>query len=571
MGFNAKRLGLVLAVFFTVLILSTPMSVSAYQRDFPSLHINSRLHPFEQEREFWHGGSLTLRSDNPELNFSNASVHLRGRGNATWWSGPNKRPLRVRFDTPQGMFGSEAHRDWILLANAFDGSLLRTHFTFYFASLLGDTTVYVPLTQFVHLYINGEYVGVYQLTDERDNGPGRGNVIVDSDPAVSEFWLEMDMRTTEYFNIHGLYYDIRMPSGSALTDDHIEYAHMFLLSVSNAIRAHDWDRIITLIDVDSFVDFYIVQEWSKETDVAFSSVFMQILGQGDDRRLVMGPLWDFDNSFGNFDVVFNEPAGVLWAQRHYWFSNLMQTRQFRNAVAMRWTETVWAREAALENLDYMAQVYELAFLRNFEAQPMFASPWKESRSPLVLEAGNIWQNQVDFLADFARLRAEWLDEYITYQPGVRFLDLHMSFWYYDDVMKAYNSGIFDAWSLHEFAPMERVTRGMLVRALYNLSGGTIGVWVDYYDEAITREEMVVLLYDFVLELGIQLPDGKSGNFEDIEALSTHSQYAINKMYRASIVSGWGRGVFRPHSYATRAEAAVIIVRIMSLMDLRKFP
>ena len=567
MSFDSKKLSSVLAVFFTMLIISTPMSVNAEHRDFPLLHINSRLHPFEQEREFWHDGSLTLRSDNPEWNFSNVGVQLRGRGNATWWSGPHKRPLRIRFDTPQGMFGSYEHRDWILLANAFDGSLLRTHFTFYFASLLGDTTVYVPSTQFVHLYINGEYKGVYQLTDERDNGPGRGNVIVDSDPEVSEFWLEMDMRTTEYFNIHGLYYDIRMPSGSALTDDHVEYAHKFLLWVSDAIRSHDWERIITLIDVNSFVDFYIVQEWSKETDVAFSSVFMQILGQGNDRRLVMGPFWDFDNSFGNFDVVYNEPAGVFWAQRHYWFANLMQTQQFRDAVAKRWVETAWAREAALENLEYMARVYELAFSRNFEVQPMFASPWRESRSPLVLEAGSIWQNQVDFLADFARLRAKWLDENIAYQTRSRFFDLHMTFWYYDDVMKVYNSGIFDAWSPHEFAPMERVTLGMFTRALYNLSGGVVGVSVLNQEEAITREEMVVLLYNFALQQGIQLPYGRSVGFRDIYALSLNSQYAINVMHRASIVSGWGQGIFRPHNYATRAEAAVIIVRFMSLMDL----
>ena len=568
MKFDAKKIGLFVALFSAILVLGVPLEIQAEQKDFPSLRINSPLHPFEQEREFWHGASLTLTSENPEWNFSNVSVQLRGRGNATWWSGPHKRPLRIRFDTPHEMFGSAPHRDWILLANAFDGSLLRTHFTFYFARMLGDNMVYVPSSQFVHLYVNGVYKGVYQLTDERDNGPGRGNVRVSGDPAMSEYWLEMDMRTTEFFNIHGKYYDIRMPGGSALTDAHIVYAYEYLRAVSDAIRANDWDRISALIDIESFVDFYIVQEWSKETDVAFSSVFMQILGQGDERRLVLGPLWDFDNSFGNFDVGFNEPTGIFWAHRHYWFANLMQIEQFRDAVRIRWNETAWARDAALENLEYMSRVYGQAFQRNFRVQPMFASPWIESRSPHVLAAGSIWKNQVGFLTDFARERAAWLDIYIDYLPLFRFVDLHMTQWYHDDVMMIYNAGIMEAWSVNEFAPLEKVTHSMFAAALHNLSGAAGDVLINNRDEAITREEMVVMLYDFALMHGVRLASGGRGVFRDIAALPTHSQNAINAMYNAAVVSGWGVGRFNPHDFATRAEAAVIISRFMTAMDFR---
>ena len=418
------KLRLVIVVITTTMLISVLFAsqVVAQEvdyRDFPSLHITSRLNPFLQPREFWHDGALSLVSDNPEWSFSDVEVGLRGRGNATWFLGPEKRPLRIRFETPQGMFGSEAHRDWILLANAFDGSLLRTHLTFYFARMLGDTTNYVTSSQFVHLYINGRYVGVYQVLDERDNGPGRGNVQINRDPAISEYWLEMDMRTRDYFSVNTRYYDLRMPSGSSLTQAHIDYAYDFILNVSESIRAHDWVRINELVCVQSFVDFYIVQEWSKELDINFSSVFMQIRGQGDERRLIMGPFWDFDNSFGNFNMARygfnNRPDDALFAQRHYWFRYLMQIQEFRSRVTERWAETKWAREAALDNLDYMARVYRYAFERNFDVQPMFAPGWEGSRSPYILEIGESWQNQVDYLAFFARTRAAWLDWYFVYQ------------------------------------------------------------------------------------------------------------------------------------------------------------
>ena len=439
------------------------------QRDFPSLHITSYLHPFTQEREYWHNGTLTLSSDNPEWNFADVDVRLRGRGNSTWNDAPDKRPLRIRFETPQGLFGSEAHRDWILLANAFDGSLLRTHFTFYFARLLGDTTTYVPSSQFVHLYINGQYVGIYQVTDERNNGPGRGNVRVHSDPAISEYWIEMDMRTLDFFSINGHYYDLRMPSGDALTQAHIDYAFGYLSAVSEAIRERDWERITTLIDVQSFVDFYIVQEWSKELDVFISSLFMQILGQGEDRRLVMGPFWDFDNSFGNFNVALwgaeNGPAGELWAQQHYWFRNLMRVPQFRDAVALRWVETTDAREATFKNLEYMARAYGHAFERNFQVQPMFAPPWEQYRSPYKLAAGAIWRSQYEYLTEFARARASWLNEHFdNILRGIHYIPILPtgSTLYVNGeniTLRAYNIGGYNHFKLRDLAVVLSGTSG----------------------------------------------------------------------------------------------------------------
>ena len=572
---NIKKLCLmVLTCFLTIpLIAALTYAASAQgqddeQRDFPSLRITSERHPFRQAREFWHNGTLTLDSDNPDWNFDDVDVRLRGRGNSTWIAAPNKRPLRIRFETPQEMFGQEAHRDWILLANAFDGSLLRTHFTFYFASLLGDSTIYVPSSQFVHLYINGQYVGVYQLTDERDNGPGRGNVRIDGDPAVSEYWLEMDMRTDDFFSINGRYYDIRMPSGNNLTQAHINYAYEFLLAVSEAIRARDWNRITALIDVQSFVDFYIVQEWSKELDiidVSVSSVFMQILGQGENRRLVMGPFWDFDESFGNHNLdlwgVTSGPVGDLWAQRNYWFRNLMQVQQFRNEVALRWIETESAREAAFENLEYMARVYERAFERNFQVQPMFASPWMEYRSPYILAVGANWMCQVEYLVYFAQARANWLD--IQF---LRFSDVTPSDWFYDHVMTVYNADIIGGWSPSTFAPNHIITRYRFERSLANLFGVDISSEILNPFESITREEMAVRLYDYVLEFGIQLSHYGSANFSDIQSLPVQSQNAIIAMSQASIIFGRDMDMFVPFDWVTRAEASVVIARLMAAID-----
>ena len=572
-----------LGLILVILAASThPLTLSAnpVERDFPSLHITSELHPFEQEREFWHGGTLSLMSENDEWNFHDEEVLIRGRGNTTWWYAPTKRPLRLRFETTRTRFGLEPHRDWILLANAFDASLLRTHLTFYFAAQLGNTTNFVPRTQFVHLYVNGEYKGVYQLTDERDNGPGRSNVSVHPDPMLSEYWLEMDMRTTDYFNINGLYYDIRMPSGNSLTDAHIDYAHGFLLDVSYAIRARNWERINRLVCITSFVDFYIVQEWSKELDVFFSSVFMQILGQGEDRRLVLGPFWDFDNSFAsnNFEHwgVTTEPYGEHWAQRHYWFGNLMRMQEFRNLVALRWEETSPARNAAITNLEQKLAKYCQAFERNFTAVPMYRYSLTVSRSPMVRQIGSNWAMQVEYLIYFASRRASWLDEYFAYLPPSRFSDVHPLDWFYPYVMRIYNTGVLTGYVGNVFSPNIPVKRAEFLHVLSNIcckletvlpkavnTGHLFDNFCCY--EQLTRKDMALILYDVALEMGVRFVYDGEVVFYDIESLPPQSIRAINALRLARIMSGRQRDVFDPFGNVTRAEAATVIVRMMNFI------
>ncbi|MCL2603761.1 MAG: CotH kinase family protein [Defluviitaleaceae bacterium] len=102
-------------------------------RHFRSLHLTTYQCPFDIERTLWHDAYLTL-----EGAFEEEGVRLRGRGNTTWWLGEDKRPLRLRFNEPVFLLGSDyAARDWILLSNHFDYSLLRNYGALTLSRLLG--------------------------------------------------------------------------------------------------------------------------------------------------------------------------------------------------------------------------------------------------------------------------------------------------------------------------------------------------------------------------------------------------------------------------------------------------
>jgi len=387
---------------------------------FPSLRIYSYLNPFLQEREFWHDGTIALEGS--DYDFESRDVRLRGRGNSTWFSGGAKRPLRLRFNGGMSMFGSAyAHRDWILLANHFDLGLMRNHGALHLAAQMSNID-FTPSSHFVHLYVNGEYMGVYQLVDERDIAPGRMPLTFDPDPAISEYMFELDghligwradefVEGEDFFIVNEKAYDIRFPSDS-LWDGHLEYLHAFVQNVSATLLTRDYEAIRALIDLDSFVDFYIVQEIFKSIDVGSFSVFMSLQGQGEDRRVHFGPVWDFDYSAGN-GLNEPQPEGIWAAYTNYWFYNLLAVPEIRTLVVSRWNELVLAEITyTIEHLEYMAVLYHAEFERNFERHIMAYMLMLERTNPVTVHFSS-FDEHVQFLIMWLRYRVDWLDAYFN--------------------------------------------------------------------------------------------------------------------------------------------------------------
>jgi len=548
---------------------------------------------------------LAVTGGEDDWNFQDVDVRLRGRGNSTWWIGVDKRPLRIRFETPQPMFGSDyPHRDWILLANAFDNSMLRTHFAFYLAELLGNTG-FVPTSQFVHLYVNEVYIGVYQFTDERDIGPGRGEVVTNPDPTVSEFWLEMDERTQDYFQVNGLWYDIRFPSGNALTDEHIAYANDFIERVSLAIRSHDWAAVTALVDIPSMVSYYILLELTKDADVAFSSMFMQIRGQGENRRLYQGPVWDFDMGFGNArsDYFFGDnPEGIWAAGQHYWFRELVQIPEFRALVFERWNEAM-AHDIprAIANVEYMATHYRAAFERNFKAQPVLGVRWGLAPAPHRYELETFVEH-AEWLVWFIRERAAWLDDRFRnsddpFTPPEGFHDVRANAWHREAVQFVVDNGLMTGASEVMFLPYQTLNRAMVATILWRLAGEPEAEWSSVFADVpqnapnwyrtavmwaettglissedgifrpyatVPREEIAAIFYRYtwlVLEIDTTVPeDFTLDQFEDRDVITAGMEAYLLWANYNGILQGTSETTISPTGTVNRAQYATVLMR-----------
>lgn len=384
-------------------------------------------------RENWTPATLSISNTSEAFELDSIEVLARGRGNSTWQSFGAKRPLRFRFpEGPQAILDS-AHtgRDWVTFANAADPSHMRNFAAYHLASQLSFG--WTPQTWFVHLYLDSEYWGVYLLLDEREATPGRGDLYLHEDPTISEYMVEFDVRTrwdgdpvnSTWVDIRHSSFDIRWPSTSAWMDEvdnpHALYVEDYLSRVDDAIVARDREALESLIDLETFVDMYLIQEFTKNQDSTWSSLFFQIRGQGEERRLYAGPVWDFDLSAGataeTLDHTQSRAINTLEdEQRLDWWYHLNQADWFMELAHERWLEI---RDVEVRNtIDEVARVaieFEEDFNRDFERWPLQGTGaaeygWHSSELTRSVR-GHL--NQVEALLSWYEMRIMWLNSWLN--------------------------------------------------------------------------------------------------------------------------------------------------------------
>jgi hypothetical protein len=363
-------------------------------------------------RETFVKGQLRLDGNGLGTQYSNPiGLEIRGRGNSTW--GMPKKPYRIRFNQNTSVLGLPATRNWVLLANFADKTLLRNDIAFEMGRQL--TSDFVPRSNFVELFLNGEYQGTYQLTDQIRVEAARVNIPslrpADTDPAIISggYLLEIDERldanTWFYSKIFNLPVCIKDPENPNRAQ--LEYIENYFNSMEEMIMSENAadpvDGLEKYIDLDSFLDWFLVNELTKNNDaVFFSSVFMHKNRNG---KLKMGPLWDFDISLGN--IIYHEnalPEG-WWIRTSNLYFNLFKNPVFENKLKARWA--AWKNDKLpniFNHINQRAHTLRFAQEQNFNKWgTLYANVWPNS---VVL---GTYENEVQYLKDWLNKRIVWMD------------------------------------------------------------------------------------------------------------------------------------------------------------------
>ena len=205
-----------------------------------------------------------------EFNFEAAEAGIRGRGNNSWKHFP-KKPYRIKFDEKRSMLGESKNKSWVLLAMYSDFSLTKDRLAFSMADALG-TDAFSPSYHYVELYLNGEYNGIYLLTDQVDENKGRTEVKEDfaADATEVPFLVELDAYAESegpegeaFFRIGDALYTVKYPEADErYSDEQFDYVKNYITKVDALCRKKNVTlaELSEYIDVDSLIDWVIMHE-----------------------------------------------------------------------------------------------------------------------------------------------------------------------------------------------------------------------------------------------------------------------------------------------------------------------
>lgn len=352
---------------------------------------------------------------------------IRIRGNSTRVM--PKRSYRLRFDKNTSLLGMAPAKNYILLANHIDKSLIRNAIAQLLTYMYPDTLH--PLDfRFVELVINGEYLGQYFMMERVEFQKNRWNIESNLTLDDAGFLIELDYRAFEngegiedgnFFWLDYRPYFIREPdSDDPLYEParHTRYIKEYVSNAMDAINAkHGYE---SLIDVDNFIDFFMLQEVTKNVDINFGSVYLY---KETGQPLRLSPLWDFDISMGNGDYFPSQAEGH-WGWVDFWedfdnnnnlfFTRLMEIPDFRQRFVSRLNDFSETILPLLNDwLDDNRERLIANSIRNLEKWPLELcdGPW----CPIPIEQREFetYEQHLDYVKNYINTRTGWMLGNIT--------------------------------------------------------------------------------------------------------------------------------------------------------------
>ena len=351
-----------------------PGEATSYSGTLPVMFINTEnSQPITSKEEYVFAYYYIDNMGNEEFDNVGSEdapqpLEIRGRGNYTW-SDFDKKPYRLKLDAKTSLLGMKRNKHWALMANADDylGGLRNT-VGYELSRRLG--LAWTPAQQPVEVVLNGDYIGLYMLTETIRVEPDRVNVTPQADYETSPFvvsggWLveidnyqeEEQVRTVEG-NGQNIFSTYKSPEH--LSDEQRTYLTGLINATNAAIYVSDksnnsWENYI---DPDTLACFYIVQELLDDTESFHGSCFWH-KENGNNAKIMFGPVWDFGNAYHRTPnrFIYDRPAFT-----QTWIGEIAKFPHFQEIVLKHWNRFVLFHYDEIDGFidDFIDQIQQAA-------------------------------------------------------------------------------------------------------------------------------------------------------------------------------------------------------------------
>ena len=347
-------------------------------------------------------------------------------------------------DTSVSLLGMPADEDWVLSAPYSDKTMLRNAITYQLGRKMGS---WQPGFRWCEVYLNGSYNGVYMLIEKIKRGADRVDINklkpdeISGDNLTGGYIVKVDktwgLNANEYFNTYpsNRYNNARTYTFTYVYPDYDEivtqqksYIQNYLLTLENTLNGTSFKDPLNgfrkYMDVGSFVDFQVINEFANNVDGYRYSTFFYKKKDSDGGKLYAGPIWDFDLSYGNVDYYAMNLATEGWLYPHYgpnegypmhWWARLMEDEDYRQAFAKRWKALRAGplnTDSVMNDIDEHIRYLDKAIARNFSRWPILGVyVWPN------YFVGATYAEEIDYLKTWMRNRLQWMDGNVSLSTG----------------------------------------------------------------------------------------------------------------------------------------------------------
>ena len=403
-----------------------------------------------------------INNDQGEINYlSDPYNHYDGyigieiRGSSTTWFPKKQFAVETRDSVGENnnvsLFGMPVENDWIFNAPYTDKSLMRNVIIYKMAR---DAGKYATRSHYFELVINDDYRGLYVLFEKIKRDENRVNISkletdeVTGDDLTGGYIIKIDKWDGENIggwysepptdSYGGFYYQYHYPKPDEIVYDQQQYIINYMANFEETMLSNDFSNPDTgypsLIDWASFVDFFIMQEITKNVDGYRLSSYLHKDKNSNDGRLFAGPIWDFNLGFGNADYYDGWDTQGWQVEADlpnddfsipFWWCTIWSDQSFRWAVQQRWRAL---RNDFLSNssvnilIDSLQTHIGLAAERNFERWPTLGEyVWPN------YYIGQTYEDEISYLRNWVLTRMEWMDnELLATQTDMCLIPDHFS-------------------------------------------------------------------------------------------------------------------------------------------------
>ncbi|MDG1849500.1 MAG: CotH kinase family protein, partial [Flavobacteriales bacterium] len=357
-------------------------SICLYDTTLPKVYIETENQTtIKQKTEGYVNGLVTvvagtsIKSGATIQGLESLVMEIRGRGNSTWMH--PKKPYQMKLAEKAAFLDMPKDKKWIFLAEYSDKTMLRNTM----ALEMGYTSSldWTPEGEFAEVYINGEYNGTYNITQKVEEKSNR------VDLGDNGFLMEIDQPqrldaddhfiTTSSFPVIALkepdLNDIIEDSGIDVANETKNKISSFVNEFESALYGSNFDDPVSgyakYIDIESFIDWFLINEITKNVDAKnFSSIYFNvILDENNEGKIKMGPLWDFDLSFGNNNYSNSQYPEGWWVKENAWITRLMEDPAFEKQVKIKFHNHYYAKkEEMLQKIANYAEALEASVAQN---------------------------------------------------------------------------------------------------------------------------------------------------------------------------------------------------------------